>query len=212
MRQVTRRSALLIGAFVALCGAASQLRAAAAQEEVRIYGPIQSVNGTTVTARNADGSTVTFRATGRIVSNQPIALDFLKPGLSVALDTAMRNGRTVVTHVHTQGWHRAPGTFATRPLNSDASVTRHLGRIASVEPIAGGGVRMKVAHEGGQSDVTVDVPRDLPILYHNVEQTAAALKPGMVVMANATRGNDGQLGSGFVTVEVGNDKPIRIPD
>src|SRR5688572_22545162 len=148
--------------------AAPLAMAAEAQNAVRVYGPIQRAEGTTVTARNQDGSAVTFAATGRIVSNQKIGLDFLKPGLSVALDTTMRDGKMVVTHVHTQGWDRAPGTFATRPLNSDASVTRHLGKIAAVEPIANG-VRMKVTHEGGRSDVTVDVPRTLPILYHNRE-------------------------------------------
>ena len=191
--------------------AAPLAMAAEAQNAVRVYGPIQRAEGTTVTARNQDGSAVTFAATGRIVSNQKIGLDFLKPGLSVALDTTMRDGKMVVTHVHTQGWDRAPGTFATRPLNSDASVTRHLGKIAAVEPIADG-VRMKVTHEGGRSEVTVDVPRTLPILYHNREETAASLRPGMLVMATANRGEGGQLSSGFVTVEVAGAKPVQLPD
>jgi hypothetical protein len=184
---------------------------AAEAPETRIFGPIQRADGATITARNEDGRVVTFRASGRIVSNQAIGLDFLKPGLSVALDTRTQAGKLVVTHVHTQGWARAPGTYATRPLVSDASVTRHLGKIASVEPMPGG-VRMKVTHEGGKTDVTVDVPRTVPILYHNREETAAALKPGMLVMATATPGDGGVLQSGFVTVEVPNAKPVRIPD
>ena len=44
------------------------------------------------------------------------------------------------------------------------------------------------------------------------EETAAALKPGMLVMATATPGDGGVLQSGFVTVEVPNAKPVRIPD
>jgi hypothetical protein len=210
MRQRALLSGFVVGLLLALVAAAPPARAAAAPE-TRVFGPIQRVEGTTITARNEDGSPVTFKATGRIVSNQAIGLDFLKPGLSVALDTKMQQGKLLVTHVHTQGWARAPGTNGTRPLNSDAAVTRHLGKIAAVEPIAGG-VRMKVTHEGGQSDVTVDVPRTVPILYHNREETAAALKPGMLVMATATPGEGGMLQSGFVTVEVPGAKPVRIPD
>ena len=209
MRSSILRAGLFLGLFTAV--AATEVQAAEGQDPVRVYGAIQSVEGATITARNEDGSMVRFSATGRIVSNQPIGLEFLRPGLSVALDTTMREGKMVVTHVHTQGWERAPGTFATRPLNSDPSVTRHLGRIAAVEPLADG-VRMRVIHEGGQSDVTVDVPDAVPILYHNREETANALRPGMLVMATANRGDGGQLTSGFVTVEAGTAKPIPIPD
>jgi len=196
---------------IAMSVAAAPAFAAAAAEEMRVMGPIQKVEGTTITARNADGKDVTFKATGRIVSNQKIGLDFLKPGLSVALDTTMRDGKQVVTHVHTQGWHRAPGTYATRPLVSDANVTRHLGRIASVEKIPTG-VRMKVTHEGGQSEATVDVPANVPVLYHNVEHTPDKVRPGAIVMATVSKNQAGELASGFVTVEVGADKPIVIPD
>jgi hypothetical protein len=210
MRRRFLLAGFVLGSIFALLAAAAPTRAADAPE-TKIFGPIQRVEGDHITARNENGASVSFRATGRIVSNQPVRLDFLKPGLSVALDTRTVAGRLVVTHVHTQEWARAPGTYGTRPLNSDASVTRHLGRIASVEPIAGG-VRMKVTHEGGKTDVTVDVPQNVPVLYHNREERPAQLKPGMLVMATATPGEGGVLQSGFVTVEVPGARPVRIPD
>ena len=205
------RSSIVIAGLVAGLLGMPFATLAAEQEQVRVFGTIESVDGKTITARNEDGSTVTFEATNRIVSNQPITLAGLRAGLSVALDTVERNGRTIVTHVHTQGWDRAPDTNPTRPLNSDASVTRHLGKITTARPIAGG-VELEVAHEGGQSSITVDVMGNVPIIYHNREETEAALQPGMMVMANATRGENGQFGAGFVTVEVGDAKPVQLPD
>jgi hypothetical protein len=202
---------LSAGIFAIVLASLSPYFAQAQENAVSVFGPIESVDGKTITARNGDGSRVTFDATGRIVSNQPIALSDLTAGLSVAFDTFDRNGGLFVTHVHTQGWLRAPGTFATRPLRSDPAGTRHLGVIRSVEPIDGG-IRMTVDHEGGESSVTVDVLASVPILYHNREETEAALRPGILVMATAARRDDGSYGSGFVTVEVDGAKPVEIPE
>ena len=206
------RSIMLFSGLVAGLLCAPFVSTIEAQEEtVRVYGPIQNVEGTTITARNADGAMVTFEATGRIVSNQPIELNDIMVGHSVALDTTMRDGQTIVTHVHTQPWIRAPGTFATRVLNSDSTVTRHLGRITAVEPIENG-IRMQFMHEGNQGEMEVDVLGTVSILYHNRVETEAALKVNMLVMANTTRGADGKLSSGFVTVEVDGVKPVQTPN
>jgi len=183
----------------------------AQEDAVSVYGPIESVDGKIITARNEDGNAVTFEASGRIVSNQIVTLADITPGLSVAFDTFDRDGGLLVTHVHTQGWLRAPGTFATRPLRSDPAGTRHLGVISAVEPIDNG-IRMTVTHEGGESSVTVDVLNTVPILYHNREESEAVLVPGAIVMANAARGDDGTYRSGFVTVEVDGDEPLQIPE
>ncbi len=206
MRAVKLFAGFVLGVLALPIGAAQ-----AAEEGVRVFGTIQSAQGKVITARNQDGSTVTFTASGRIVSNQKIGIDFLKPGLSVALDTIMQGGKMVVTHVHTQAWDRAPGTYATRPLVSDPASTRHLGKISAVHGM-GGVAMMEVTHEGGKTKVMVDVPATLPILYHNREETPDKLIPGMQVLATATKGADGQLASGFVTIQVGDAKPIIIPD
>lgn len=195
----------------ALACAPNQPVQAAQQRTIRIYGPIQRVDGKTISVHNNDGKTVTFTATGRIVSNQPIKLSAVKAGMSVAFDTTIRDGRLVVTQFHTQPWRRPPGTFATRPLRSDAKTIRHLGWITAVKPVAGG-IEMTAMHEGNKGAITVMVPNDVPYRYNNKVETAAALKPGALVMANATRGKDGKWGSGFVTVEADGNKPVRIPE
>ncbi len=182
-----------------------------AQEDVvQVYGPVESITDNYITAINADGLLVTFEPTGRIVSNQPITLDEITEGLSVAFDTFEEDGELVVTHVHTQAWLRAPGTFATRPLRSNPEGTRHLGVITSVEPIENG-IRMAVTHEGGESSVEVDVLNTVPILYHNREEEIGALEVGALVMANVTRGDDNLYRSGFVTIEVDGVEPVRVP-
>ncbi len=205
------RFVMLMGGLVAALMTASLSPGNAAEDEIRVFGPIQSVEGKTITARNADGTSVSFEVSGRLVSNQPIALNEMTPGMSVALDTIAEGERLVVTHVHTQSWARGPGANATRPLVSDPSVTRHLGRIAEITPIEGG-VRMKVIHEGGQSEVVVDILDTVPILYHNREEPDAALQVGNIVMASVSPDENGRMASGFVTVEVGDAAPIVIPD
>jgi len=189
----------------------SVLHAQEDQEDVvQVYGPVETVTDNYITAKNADGLLVTFEATGRIVSNQPIALSDITEGLSVAFDTFEEDGELVVTHVHTQAWQRAPGTFATRPLRSDPDGTRHLGVITSVEPIENG-IRMAVTHEGGESSVEVDVLNTVPILYHNREEDISAVEVGALVMATVTRGEDNLYRSGFVTIEVDGVEPVRVP-
>jgi hypothetical protein len=205
------RFLMLVGGLVAGLMFVSILPGIAAEDEIRVFGPIQNVEGKAITARNADGTLVTFEASGRIVSNQPIALNEMTPGMSIALDTVMEGDRLVVPHVHTQSWARAPGTRPTRPLGSDPSATRHLGRIAEVTPIEGG-VRMKVTHEGEQSEIVVDVLYTVPILYHNREEPDSAIKVGSIVMAVVAPNENGRLASGFVTIEVGAAAPVVIPD
>lgn len=188
----------------------SALHAQEEEDVVQVYGPVETITDHYITARNADGLVVTFEATGRIVSNQPISLSDISAGQSVAFDTFEENGALVVTHVHTQNWQRAPGTFATRPLRSNPEGTRHLGVITSVEPIENG-IRMAVTHEGGESNVVVDVLDSVPILYHNREEDIGALEVGALVMATVTRGDDNLYRSGFVTIEVDGVEPVRVP-
>ena len=207
-----RLAKLWTGVLFVLAGisASSVLQA---QEETRIlavYGPVEAIRGVYITAKNADGLLVTFEPTGRVVSNQPITVSDVRAGQSVAFDTFEEGGELVVTHVHTQDWLRAPGTFATRPLRSDPDGTRHLGVITSVEPIENG-IRMAVAHEGGESSVEVDVLNTVEILYHNRVEELSAVAPDAMIMATVTRGDDGVYRSGFVTVEVDGVRPVQVP-
>ncbi|MCZ6773597.1 MAG: hypothetical protein O7G83_16685, partial [Proteobacteria bacterium] len=157
---------LWAGVLFGLAGVMNFSALHAQEDVVQVYGAVETVTDNYITAKNADGLLVTFEASGRIVSNQPIALSEITAGLSVAFDTLDEGGELLVTHVHTQAWLRAPGTFATRPLRSNPEGTRHLGVITSVEPIENG-IRMAVTHEGGESSVVVDVLDSVPILYHN---------------------------------------------
>jgi hypothetical protein len=207
-----RLAKLWTGVLFVLAGisASSVLQA---QEDTRIravYGPVESIRGVYITAKNADGLLVTFEPTGRIVSNQPITVSDVRAGQSVAFDTFEEGGELVVTHVHTQDWLRAPGTFATRPLRSDPDGTRHLGVITSVEPIENG-IRMAVTHEGGESSVEVDVLNTVEILYHNRVEELSAVAPEAMIMATVTRGDDGVYRSGFVTLEVDGVRPVQVP-
>lgn len=207
-----RLAKVFAGALFGLAGIALSTALYAQEEEdvVQVYGPVETVTDHYITVRNPDGLVITFEATGRIVSNQPITVNDISAEQSVAFDTIEENGALVVTHVHTQNWARAPGTYATRPLRSNPDVTRHLGVITSVEPIENG-IRMAVTHEGGESNVVVDVLDSVPILYHNREEDIDALEVGARVMATVTRGDDNLYRSGFVTIQVGDAEPVQLP-
>jgi hypothetical protein len=201
---------LWAGALFVLTGMAASSNLQAQEANLAVYGLVEKIQGPYVTAKNADGLLVTFEPSGRIVSNQPITVNDIRAGQSVAFDTYDEGGELVVTHVHTQDWLRAPGTFSTRPLRSDPDGTRHLGVVTSVEPIENG-IRMAVTHEGGESSVVVDVLNTVPVLYHNRVEELGAVQPGALIMANVARGDDGVYRSGFVTVEVEDVKPVRLP-
>jgi len=201
---------LWAGALFVLAGMAASSNLQAQQANLAVYGLVEKIQGPYVRARNTDGLLVLFEPSGRIVSNQPITVNEIRAGQSVAFDTFDEGGELVVTHVHTQDWLRAPGTFSTRPLRTNPDGTRHLGVITSVETIENG-VRMAVTHEGGESSVVVDVLNTVPILYHNRVEEFDAIQPGALIMANVTPGEDGIYRSGFVTVEVEGVRPVRVP-
>ncbi|MEE8439444.1 MAG: hypothetical protein V3S07_07625 [Micropepsaceae bacterium] len=205
-----RLAKLWTGILFVLAGMSASSGLHAQEGNVAVYGLVERTQGIYVTARNTDGRLVTFEPSGRIVSNQPIELSDIRAGQSVAFDTFEENGELVVTHVHTQDWLRAPGTFATRPLRSDPDGTRHLGVITSVEPMDNG-IRMAVTHEGGESNVVVDVLNTVSILYHNRVEEFTAILPGALIMANVARGDDGVFRSGFVTLEVDGVEPVQVP-
>jgi hypothetical protein len=48
--------------------------------------------------------------------------------------------------------------------------------------------------------------------YRNETESMAEVKPGQVVMANANRGDNGKLVSGFTTIEKNFHRPIEIGD
>ncbi len=204
-----RLAKLWTGVLFVLAGMSAS-SSAHAQDALAVFGPVQNIQGPYVTAKNADGLLVTFEPSGRIVSNQAITVNDIRAGQSVAFDTFEEGGELVVTHVHTQDWLRAPGTFATRPLRSDPDGTRHLGVITAVTPIENG-IRMAVTHEGGESSVEVDVLNTVPILYHNRVEEFSAVERGALIMANVARGDDGVYRSGFVTLEVDGVEPVRVP-
>jgi hypothetical protein len=205
-----RLTKLWAGVVLVLAGMSATSMLHAQGTSFQVLGPVQKIQGIYVTALNPDGRLVTFEPSGRIVSNQPITVNDIRAGQSVAFDTYGQGDELVVTHVHTQDWLRDPGTFATRPLRSDPDGTRHLGVIDSVEPIENG-IRMTVTHEGGESSVTVDVLNTTSILYHNRVEEFSAIQIGAEIMANVAIGDDGVYRSGFVTVEVDGVRPVQVP-
>jgi hypothetical protein len=174
----------------------------------RIYGTIQKVDGRTVTAMSKDGQTVSFEVApqGRIVSNEPLDVKTIKAGDVIAIDEAM--GKPI--QAHTQAFAHGANAPAHRKLETNPEATRYLGIVAAAMPTAGG-VRVTVdLHKNGgkmEAELTNNI-----VHYRNETESVTDLKPGLTVMANATRGSDGKLVSGFTTVEKGGHKPVDIGD
>src|SRR4029079_7659991 len=165
---------------------------------VRIYGPILSVEGRTVTMTNlSDGHTMAFDLApqGRIVSNQPLDVRTIKAGDVIAIDEEM--GKPI--QAHTQAFAHGATALAQRKMHSKPNAIRYLGVVSAVAPTAAG-VRVTVnleknggRHEAERTSTTVH--------YRNETESMAQVTPGQVVMAKANRGADGKLVSGFTTIE-----------
>src|SRR3954466_10030621 len=110
-------------AALALCVATP---ATAQNAPVRIYGPILSVEGRTLTVTNlSDGHTMSFdlAAQGRIVSNEPLDVRTIKVGDVIAIDEEM--GKPI--QAHTQAFAHGANAPAQRKLVSKPNATRYLG-------------------------------------------------------------------------------------
>jgi hypothetical protein len=174
---------------------------------VRIYGPILSVEGQTLTVTNlSDGHTIAFDLApqGRIVSNEPLDVRTIKAGDVIAIDEEM--GKAI--QAHTQAFAHGANAPAQRKMVSKANATRYLGVVSAAEPTANGiKVTVDLEKNGGkkQFELTNNI-----VHYRNETETMAVVKPGQVVMANANRGNNGKLVSGFTTIEKNFHRPIDI--
>ena len=192
-------------ATLALCSAAPAM---AQNAPVRIYGPIVSVQGQTLTVTNRDGNTISFDLApqGRIVSNEPLDVRTIKSGDVIAIDEEM--GKPI--QAHTQAFAHGATAPAQRKLVTKPNATRYLGVVTAAEPTEYGvKVTVDLQKNGGrmQADLTNNI-----VHYRNHTESMADVKPGFFVMANATRGDNGKLVSGFTTIEKNFHRPIDIGD
>lgn len=184
------------------------LPAAAQNMPVRIYGPIEKVEGNTVTVKNRDGQKISFELApmGRIVSNEPLDVKTVKAGDVIAIDEVM--GQPI--QAHTQAFAHGANAPAHRPLETNPQATRYLGVVASAVPDANGvKVSVELQKQGGKLEAVLT---NNIVHYRNETEAAAALKPGLIVMANANRNAEGKLVSGFTTIEKSGHKPVDIGD
>lgn len=175
---------------------------------VRIYGPITKIEGSTVTATNRDGQTVSFDLApqGRIVANEPLDVRTIKTGDVIAVDEVM--GKPI--QVHTQAFAHGANAPAHRPLETNPAATRYLGVVMAAAPTNNGAnVTVDLQKNGGkmQAELTNNI-----VHYRNETESMADLKPGLIVMANANRAAGGKLVSGFTTIEKDGHKPVDIGD
>ena len=174
---------------------------------VRIYGPILSVEGRTVTMTNlSDGHTMAFDLApqGRIVSNQPLDVRTIKAGDVIAIDEEM--GKPI--QAHTQAFPHGANAPAQRKMDSKPNAIRYLGVVSAVAPTAAGvKVTVNLEKNGGrhEAELTNNI-----VHYRNETESMAQVTPGQFVMANANRGADGKLVSGFTTIEKNFHRPIDI--
>jgi hypothetical protein len=175
---------------------------------VRIYGPIEKVEGKTVMVKNRDGQTVPFELApqGRIVSNEPLDVKTIKTGDVIAIDEVM--GKPI--QAHTQAFAHGANAPARRKLETNPAATRFLGVVTAASPTATGvKVTVDLQKNGGQMEA--ELTNNI-VHYRNETENAAELKPGLIVMANANRAADGKLVSGFTTIENNGHKPVDIGD
>jgi hypothetical protein len=192
-------------AVLALCCAAPAM---AQNTPVRIYGPIVSIEGRTLTVTNRDGHTISFDLApqGRIVSNEPLDVRTIRAGDVIAIDEQM--GKPI--QAHTQAFAHGANAPAQRKLVTIPNATRYLGVVNAAEPTANG-IKLTVDLEKNGGKKQVELTNSI-LHYRNETETMAAVKPGQVVMANANRGDGGKLVSGFTTIEKNFHRPIDIGD
>jgi hypothetical protein len=173
---------------------------------VRIYGPIVSIEGRTLTVTNRDGHTISFDLApqGRIVSNEPLDVRTVKAGDVIAIDQDM--GKPI--QAHTQAFAHGANAPAQRKLVTNPNATRYLGVVNAVEPTASG-VKLTVDLQKNGGKMQVELTNNI-VHYRNETESMAEVKPGQFVMANANRGEGGKLVSGFTTIEKNFHRPIDI--
>jgi hypothetical protein len=175
---------------------------------VRIYGPILSVDGRTLTVTNSDGHTISFDLApqGRIVSNEPLDVRTIKAGDVIAVDEVM--GKPI--QAHTQAFAHGVNAPAKRMLTTNPNATRYLGVVTAAAPTANGvKLTLDLQKNGGKMEVELT---NAIVHYRNETESMAEVKPGQVVMANANRNDNGKLVSGFTTIEKNFHRPIDIGD
>lgn len=192
-------------AALSLCCAAPAM---AQNAPVRIYGPIISMEGRSLTVTNRDGHTISFDLApqGRIVSNEPLDVRTIKAGDVIAFDEEM--GKPI--QAHTQAFAHGANAPAQRKLVTNPNATRYLGVVTAAAPTANG-VKLTVDLQKNGGKMEVELTNAI-VHYRNETETMAAVTPGQFVMANANRGDNGKLVSGFTTVEKNFHRPIDIGD
>jgi hypothetical protein len=192
-------------AVLALCCAAPAM---AQNAPVRIYGPIVSIDGPTLTVTNRDGHTISFELApqGRIVSNEPLDVRTIRAGDVIAIDE--ERGKPI--QAHTQAFAHGANAPAERKMATNPDATRYLGVVIAAEPTANS-VKVTVNLEKNGGKKQVELTNDI-MHYRNETQSMAEVKPGLFVMANANRGEGGKLVSGFTTIEKNCQRPIDIGD
>ena len=192
-------------AALTLCCAAPAM---AQNAPVRIYGPIISIDGRTLTVTNSDTHTISFDLApqARIVSNEPLDVRTIKAGDVIAIDEEM--GKPI--QAHTQAFAHGANAPAQRKLATNPNATRYLGVVTAAEPTANG-VKVSVGLQKNGGKIQAELTNSI-LHYRNETETMAEVKPGQFVMANANRGDNGKLVSGFTTIEKNFHRPIDIGD
>ena len=196
-----------VGAFAALVLSCAH-PAMAQNAPVRIYGPIVSIEGRTLTVTNRDGHTIKFDIApqGRIVSNGVLDVRTIKAGDVIAVD---EEGDKPI-QAHTQAFAHGANAPAQRKMVTNPKATRYLGVVSAAAPTANS-IKLTVDLEKNGGKKQVELTNSI-LHYRNETQSMADVKPGLIVMANANRGEGGKLVSGFTTIEKNYQRPIDIGD
>ena len=199
------RSRVCAFAALALCCVAP---AAAQNAPVRIYGPIVSIAGRTLTVTNRDSNTISFDLApqGRIVANEPLDVRTIRAGDVIAIDEDM--GKPI--QAHTQEFAHGANAPAQRKLVTNPNATRYLGVVTAAEPTANG-VKVTVDLQKNGGKIQVELTNNI-VHYRNESESMAEVKLGQFVMANANRADSGKLVSGFTTIEKNFHRPVDIGD
>ncbi len=142
----------------------------------------------------------------RIVSNEPLDVRTIKAGDVIAIDEEM--GKPI--QAHTQAFAHGANAPAQRKMVTNPNATRYLGVVTAAEPTANG-VKVSVDLQKNGGKIQAELTNSI-LHYRNETESMAEVKPGQFVMANANRGDNGKLVSGFTTIEKNFHRPIDIGD
>jgi uncharacterized protein DUF5666 len=195
---------LMIGLFLIAGGSQLEAQTGSAGSSVSVRGKVTSVKGQDVIIETSSGAVGVQLADKAIIRGEiPIKFSDITPGMYVGAtaekqpDGTFRASRLHVFSEDQRGTGEGHGPLSSAP---QSGLTMTNANVEKVEDVAVQNVKgrmLTLKYKGGE--IKVLVPPDTQVVKRLVGDRSL-LKPGAVVLVQATRGADGSLSASQVTV------------